>query len=347
MSNAPDSPSPARPQVSGLRYRIVAVLVVAILGVVAATGIVCVSRRARTSAVIARSSVIVPGDIGELRISRDFGTTALAVKNVHVPPSATAMSLLAANAKVQTAYGGGFVNSIDGLASGYTGGAGVRTDWFYFVNGIEADRGAADYALHGADREWWDYHRWDFTPTVPAVVGQFPQPFESGAGSTLSTIVLYGGGFDAQARAIVSDLARAGVMHASAAPLEQNGTLSARRHAILVGTWQQVSAIRAIAEDIAHPASSGLFAGFESRQLVTLDSEGGRVATDAPAGLVLATANAEKPDAAIWLVTGGEPQDVRAAAALLSAGAPELQGRFGVVVLRNGSTIALPTRPIH
>jgi len=37
---------------------------------------------------------------------------------------------------------GGFVNSIEGVASGYTSGKGSRADWFYFVNGIQSRVGA-------------------------------------------------------------------------------------------------------------------------------------------------------------------------------------------------------------
>ena len=44
-------------------------------------------------------------------------------------------------------YGGRFVQSIEGVA----GDAGAKRDWFYFVNGVEADRGAAEYRLRPGD----------------------------------------------------------------------------------------------------------------------------------------------------------------------------------------------------
>src|ERR1035438_9172896 len=53
----------------------------------------------------------------------------------------TVMSLLMRNVTVSTKYGGGFVQSIDGLSGGSEGGQ--PRDWFYFVNGIEASQGAA------------------------------------------------------------------------------------------------------------------------------------------------------------------------------------------------------------
>ncbi len=50
------------------------------------------------------------------------------------------MSLLLRNYPVATRYGGGFVQSIDGLAGGQEGGRPV--DWFYYVNGVEARTGS-------------------------------------------------------------------------------------------------------------------------------------------------------------------------------------------------------------
>ena len=52
------------------------------------------------------------------------------------------MRFLQRKADVETRYGGRFVNAIEGVRSQTDGGA--RRDWFYFVNGIEADKGAAE-----------------------------------------------------------------------------------------------------------------------------------------------------------------------------------------------------------
>ncbi len=57
-----------------------------------------------------------------------------------------------------TRFGGGFVQSIDGLAAGTNGGR--RSDWFFYVNGIESPIGSAEYDPSGGDRIWWDYRDW-------------------------------------------------------------------------------------------------------------------------------------------------------------------------------------------
>jgi hypothetical protein len=109
-------------------------------------------------------------------ITRERGTHVVLVKKVDAGVSA--MQALNGVAKVKTRYGGRFVTSIDGVA----GDASARRDWFYFINGYEADRSAADYKLHDGDVEWWDFRSWKKEMRVPIVVGAFPEPFLHGYG---------------------------------------------------------------------------------------------------------------------------------------------------------------------
>jgi Domain of unknown function (DUF4430) len=95
-----------------------------------------------------------------------------------VPAGLTAMQALDRVADVKTRYGGRFVQGIDGLE----GSAGAQRDWFYFINGYEADRSAAEYRLHAGDVEWWDYRSWRSSGEARVVVGAFPEPFLHGYG---------------------------------------------------------------------------------------------------------------------------------------------------------------------
>jgi hypothetical protein len=114
------------------------------------------------------------GGSASLWITRDHGAHVLLVRKV--PAGLTAMQALQQGAKVQASYGGRFVQAIDGLS----GSLSKRHDWFYFVNGYEADRGATDYRLKAGDVEWWDYRDWTHAIHVPVVVGAFPEPFLHG-----------------------------------------------------------------------------------------------------------------------------------------------------------------------
>lgn len=115
-----------------------------------------------------------PGE-ATLWVTRDRGAELMI--SATVPAGVTAMQALRQEADVDTAYGGRFVEAIEGVASDPSS----RRDWFYFVNGIEADRGAAEYRLRAGDLLWWDYRPWkggDMRQAV--VVGAFPEPFVHG-----------------------------------------------------------------------------------------------------------------------------------------------------------------------
>jgi Domain of unknown function (DUF4430) len=106
-----------------------------------------------------------------LWVTRDRG--AHVVFTGTVPAGLTAMQALERVQKVTTRYGGRYVQSIGGVS----GSLSTQHDWFYFVNGIESDRGAAEVRLHTGDVEWWDYRSWAHGGmSVPVVVGAWPKP---------------------------------------------------------------------------------------------------------------------------------------------------------------------------
>lgn len=123
-----------------------------------------------------------------LWVTRDEGKTVLLVRSV--PAGETALQALERETAISTRYGGRYVQAIDGVSGSLTS----RRDWFYFVNGIEADRGAAEYVLHAGDIEWWDFRDWGRVgESVPVVVGAFPEPFLHGYGGKVRPAVVIGG----------------------------------------------------------------------------------------------------------------------------------------------------------
>jgi Domain of unknown function (DUF4430) len=119
-----------------------------------------------------------------LWVTRDRGAQVLL--NTSVPAGISAMEALRRKADVETSYGGRYVQAVDGVE----GSLGSQRDWFYYVNGYEADVGAADYELHDGDVVWFDYRSWAEEMRVPVVVGAFPEPFVHGyAGKRRDTVV--------------------------------------------------------------------------------------------------------------------------------------------------------------
>ena len=121
-----------------------------------------------------------------LWLTRDEGKTVLLVRSV--PADESVLQALERSTKLTTRYGGRFVQSVNGLSGSIV----ARHDWFFFVNGVEGDRGATDYRLRDGDIAWWDYRDWGRSGmSVPVVVGAFPEPFVHGYdGKSRPTIVL-------------------------------------------------------------------------------------------------------------------------------------------------------------
>ena len=270
-------------------------------------------------------------------VTRDFGAREVGARIAQdLPSSETAMRLLERNFDVKTRYGGGFVQSIDGLSGGRQDSRPV--DWFIYVNGIESDVGAADVKLHDGDRIWWDRHDWGATPHVPAVVGQYPEPFAHGADGKRYPVVLECADDAEDACKDVSErLGAAGVIAGRQALGTGTGARTVR---VLVGRWSELRADQALEQIDRGPAASGVYARFgdDGASLQLLDARGQAAQTlQAGAGLVAATRFEEQ--APTWAITGTDMAGVASAAHAL--GERTLARRFALA-LDGSHPIGLP-----
>jgi len=266
-----------------------------------------------------------PGAIS-LTVTRAFGGSA--VRTLHparVPGSETVMRMLERSFPVTTRYGGGFVQSIGGLSAD-----GSRTDWFYYVNGVQAAQGAASTAVHRGDQIWWDLHDWRATNSIPAVVGSFPEPFLHGiGGKRYPTTVECAANVGRACRRVTAALNAAHVPVAS----QLIGTGSGPdTTGVVVGTWSEVQG-EVAASLVAHgPGASGIYARFAGpggRSLDLLDPAA-RVVRTLGAGAGLIAATADSTSAPTWLITGTDVAGVSAAASALSQSA--LHDHFALAV---------------
>jgi hypothetical protein len=275
------------------------------------------------------------GDVS-LTVTRDYGARrVLEPRSDAASESDTVMRVLDRDAQITTRYGGGFVQSIEGLEA--EEGSDGPLDWFFYVNGVESTVGAADYPLRGGDAIWWDYRNWGAAMRVPAVVGSWPQPFTGGYDGRRRPVALEclgGGGACDLVRRRLED---AGVTIATGSP---DGAIR-----VLVGPWGELRKDPAAAQIEDGPQVSGVFARFSMGgpapgcRLEALDESGSAVGgLGAGAGLVAATRRYEAPPT--WVVTGCDRAALAGAAGVFDEA--DLEERYAVLAEGDGGVVPLP-----
>ena len=268
-----------------------------------------------------------------LRVTKDFGHEELGSHDAEtIREDETVMRLLQSRHDVETRFGGKFVDEIDGL-----GAAGTR-DWFYWVNGIYADQGAADWEIEPGDVVQWDNRDWTATQRIPAIVGAYPEPFRSGSEGERLPIRLECADQGDQACSDVKDTLAAVGGRVSSSQLGASGGQELVR--VVVGRWEDVRVLRTPATLEEGPGDSGVFARFaDGGERLELLDERGEVVRTAETGTGLVAATALEEQAVVWIVTGIDDVGVQAAAAALDE--RTLRNAFAVAATPDGA-VKLP-----
>ena len=275
-----------------------------------------------------------------LLVTRDFGTRQVGDSAVDpIPGGETVMRMLQRDFDVDTRYGGGFVQSINGIAGGRANGRPV--DWFYFVNGVLAEDGAAAHDVAPGDRVWWDHRDWGASQDVRAVVGAFPEPFKSGVdGKRLPVRLDCAADADAVCDEVGERLEAVGVYAGRSAAGSFGGEGVLR---VKVGRWAAVRADPAVRRLEQGPRAAGVFARPTAAgdEIALLGPEGEVERTLGPGGGLVA-ATQLGGEAPTWVVTGTDEVGLAAAAAQLQEDA--LRRRFAIAV-EDGRPTPLPLMP--
>ena len=278
----------------------------------------------------------------DLRVTRDFGHTELGEAKLDtLREDDTVMRFLRSEFDVETRFGGRFVQAIDGLEG--AGPTGMR-DWFFFVNGVESEIGAAEYELSPGDRVQWDNRRWGAAMRVPAIVGAFPEPFLSGLeGRRRPVRVECDDVESAPCDDAKEALDRVGVA-SSGSSLGAPGTESVTR--LVVARWPEARIVRGGSTLERGPDESGVFARFarDGRSLDLLDEDGEVARTVRPGGgTALVAALQPRAEELLWLVTALDRKGLAAGVAALDE--DRLRDAFAVAVTgRNVEKLPLVAR---
>jgi hypothetical protein len=278
-----------------------------------------------------------PGASGvSVTVSRDFGAKVLERrKSASVKSGETVMRYMQRTFHVTTRYGGGFIQSIEGLP----GDSARRQDWFYYVNGIEAERGAASRKLADGDRVWWDHHNWQAAQSVPAVVGSWPEPFLSGEEGRQIPLAITCVGTPRPCDEVRTRLVAEGVKRISSAGI--GAGVGQKLLRIVIGPWSQIKVDPAVSLLAKGPGASGVYARPGDKGIELLDESGKVSRTLVGGGLIAAVRFQDQQPT--WILTGTDEAGVQAAAASLREDI--LADRFAVAI-DQGRGIPLPVRPV-
>ena len=252
----------------------------------------------------------------DLRVTRDFGRSELGSARLDtLREDQTVMRFLQSEFDVETRFGGRFVQAIDGLEGA---GAAGTSDWFFFVNGIESDTGAAEYELSPGDRVQWDHRSWGAAMRVPAIVGAFPEPFLHGVEGERRPVRVECDEVESDpCRDAKRALDEAGVPTSSSS-LGAPGTEAVTR--LVVARWPRARIVRGGPTLEEGPEASGVFARFaeDGRSLELLDEEGEVARTVRPGeGTALVAALRPRAEELLWLVTALDREGLAAGVAAL------------------------------
>ncbi|MDI3535273.1 MAG: hypothetical protein PWQ82_1638 [Thermosediminibacterales bacterium] len=273
----------------------------------------------------------------KLWVTKDFGNKTIYENEVDIKPNQTVMDLLKQNLDIETSYGGGFVNSINGLKSGYTGVFGKqrrKMDWFYYVNGIMSSKGALDYMPQAGDIIWWDYHPWGNGLFKPAVTGAFPQPFLSGYnGKNSGTLIMYVKGFEKEAAKIKKAFEKNGIKNLEIQEINDEQITNRDRITVVLGLCKDLINLSSIKKMMDNRDRIGVFLEFDKNKISLLDPEGEAVRTfDKKAGAIFATATGLGDKNPLWIITGIDNQGLDSAIDIIADNNKAIKQSAGVVI---------------
>jgi len=268
-----------------------------------------------------------------LQVSRDFGGTVFFAQMVEYAGNTSLLDLMKAHLPIETAYGGSFINSINGLSSSGGGLSGARQDWFNYINGICCDVGVLDYDPLNANIVWWDYHRWKNGPSISAVIGSYPEPFLHGyRGKVKPALIMVAGSEPGLAGGLQESLKSQGVAQIKVTDIDENNIANRSGPTIIVGAWGQLQQSDYLNKFNRAYSRNGTGVHFTEQGLELLDWNGkGLRSIAGSAGIIVASGEGLGDDSPLWLVAGTDRIGLQYALDLFNR-PDQIKGHYGLAI---------------
>lgn len=276
-----------------------------------------------------------------LVVTHNYGGKVVFDQTVPLEKDANGLDFSAMYLDVETAYGGSFINGINGTVSGYTGHGihKIKKDWFLYVNGVLSSCGAGDYKLKKGDVVWWDYHDWGENAFTPVMLGAFPRPF-----SHQLEIVFSPAGED-YAQNLAQKLTARGLTGVEVKPFSDEVVFHRSNPVIIVGVWGELSEYGDINSLNKNYRKAGIFCRFDSaglRPVNTHFQEAGDIYTTASA-CISATGTGAGDKNPLGLVIAYDEAGLDKAVKLLGDGGISPGNAWGLIIDSQGCH-SLPVR---
>ncbi|TCO71476.1 DUF4430 domain-containing protein [Marinisporobacter balticus] len=269
----------------------------------------------------------------EVIVSRDFGNEIVSEKAVDFSEDSNAIEVMEENFDIETAYGGGFINAIGGLKSGFTGVEDKKkVDWFYYVNGILPEVGAQDYYLKSGDVVVWDYHDWSNNRYGSSIIGAYPINFINAHDeNVLKTEITYEKNYEKESQGFASFLKEQGVKNIVFKNMDEQVLENGEINSILIGSWDALSKSDTIKGFYENGKKTGLY--FKMDKNIKALNEKGEIAKEYKKGAVITSIVKEYGlSGTIWLITGNDEACIKKAIKLLYENPEKLKGKFSIIV---------------
>ncbi|MGI6066499.1 MAG: DUF4430 domain-containing protein [Bacillota bacterium] len=282
-----------------------------------------------------------------LRVTKNFGREIIFHETVPIKKDWTVMDLLQAHLEVETKWDGGFVNGINGLESEKGGIRKERQDWFFYVNGVCADGGAAAYRLQSNDQVWWDYHLWNnMGSAISALVGSYPEPFiHSYRGKGGPVTVMSSPQDQHLAEKTVKALKAQGAAKVAIGSLDVAAMENRKGPVLVLGVWDDLKEITWLAKFNEAYRKTGMGVHFTDGgvELFTSHGELGETVKES-AGIIAATGAGLGDENPLWLLVGTDAQGLNEAVKILTESPKKISGMYQAAVV-SGKVLRLPLEP--
>ncbi|KUG03495.1 hypothetical protein ASZ90_019131 [hydrocarbon metagenome] len=278
-----------------------------------------------------------------LLVTRNFGSQIILQETVGIEKDWTIMELLNAKMKVETRYGGGFIDNINGLKSSSSGLSGEMQDWFYYVNGICPDVGGLDYIIDPGEVIWWDYHVWKAGFANAAVVGCYPEPFLHGyKGKIRSTTIMCPTDDLAAGHELEKALKAKGVANIKVMQIDEGLLANRQGPTIVLGEWEKLQHSPFIQDFNQAYKRNGTGIHFNDMKLELLDIKGQVKRNIEGSGGVIAAAGSGLGDPCpLWLLSGTDLKGFQLALDTLINNPGKITGRYNAAITA-GEVISVP-----